>query len=176
MMMMMPFHLQKWIEQNRELLKPPVGNKCLYPNHEFIIMIIGGPNTRTDYHINEGEEFFYQLEGDIVLKIKEGQNFRDIPIKEGEIFLLPPKVPHSPQRPPHTIGLVIERQLRPGEMAGFEWYCDQCQHLLYRESIKLTSIEKDLPEVFGRYWGNLRHTTCQKCGHLHEKPWSKKIP
>jgi len=96
-----------------------------------------------------------------------------VPIREGEIFLLPPKVPHSPQRPANTIGLVIELQPRPEERAGFEWYCDQCQEELYAENIELKSIEKDLPEVFSRYWKNPQHTTCKKCGHKHHKPGEK---
>src|SRR5579883_1017160 len=107
-------NLQKWIDEHRHLLKPPVGNKMIWKDREFIIMVIGGPNSRTDYHSNGGEEFFYQLEGDMVLKLIEDGKPHDLNIKEGEIFLLPPNVPHSPRRPPNTIGLVIERKRRPG--------------------------------------------------------------
>ena len=103
-----PFNIKKWIDENRHLLKPPVGNQQIYKgNDDFIVMVVGGPNSRKDYHYDEGEEFFYQLEGDITLKIIEDGKPRDIVIKEGEIFLLPPRVPHSPRRPANTIGLVI---------------------------------------------------------------------
>src|ERR1043166_2517075 len=103
-----PLNFKKWIDENRHLLKPPVNNKVVYHDSDFIIMVVGGPNSRKDYHYNEGEEFYYQLEGDIVLKIIENGKPVDIPIKEGDIFLLPPRTPHSPQRPANTVGLVME--------------------------------------------------------------------
>ena len=106
--------LKRWIEENRQWLKPPVGNRLVFEDAEFIVMVVGGPNARKDYHVDEGEEFFYQVEGDIVLKVIEDGKPRDIPIRQGEIFLLPPRVPHSPQRPANTTGLVIERKARRG--------------------------------------------------------------
>ena len=117
-----PINFKEWIEDNRELLKPPVGNKCVYEDAEFIVMVVGGPNSRKDYHYDLGEEFFYQIEGDMLLKIKDGDEFKDISIKEGEIFLLPPKTPHSPQRFENTVGLVIERTRKEDELDGFQWY------------------------------------------------------
>jgi len=164
-----PFNFQKWIEDHREVLKPPVGNKCVYEDSDFIIMVVGGPNNRKDYHVNEGEEFFYQLEGNINLKIKDGTSFRDIPIKQGDIFLLPPNVPHSPQRPADSIGLVIERKRADSEKDGFQWYCDKCQHLLYEEFFHLTNIETQLPQVFDRFYNNTDHTTCSHCGHQNHR-------
>ncbi len=128
-----------------------------------------GPNSRSDYHVDEGEEFFYQLEGDITLRVLEHGRPRDIPIREGEIFLLPPRIPHSPQRPPNTVGLVLERRRLPDELDTFLWVCDRCGHELYRESFHLTDIVKQLPPIFSRYWGDPAHTTCKKCGHQHEK-------
>src|SRR5262245_15162489 len=101
-----PINFKQWINDHRHLLKPPVGNKMVYEDADFIVMVVGGPNARKDYHYDEGEEFFYQLEGDITVKIVEDGTPRDVKIREGEIFLLPPKVPHSPQRPANTIGLV----------------------------------------------------------------------
>ncbi len=105
--MLMPFNLQKWIEENRDLLKPPVGNKNLYVSAgDFIVMIVGGPNARKDYHYNESEELFYQIEGDITVRIQEEGKPKDIIIREGEMFLLPAKIPHSPMRGPNTVGSV----------------------------------------------------------------------
>src|SRR5439155_18036645 len=105
-----PFNLKAWIDENRSLLKPPVGNKMVWKDSEIQVMIVGGPNRRKDYHVDPGEEFFYQIEGDMTLRIMDEGKPRDIPIREGEIFLLPPRVPHSPQRGANTVGMVIERQ------------------------------------------------------------------
>ena len=106
-----PFNLQKWIDDNRNLLKPPVGNKNLYVEAEdYIVMIVAGPNARKDYHYNETEELFYQIEGNIIIKTQQDGKMVEIPVNEGEMFLLPPKVPHSPIRSEGSIGLVIERK------------------------------------------------------------------
>ena len=159
------FNFKKWIDEHRELLKPPVGNKMVWPHREFIVMVVGGPNTRTDYHVNEGEEFFYQLEGDMVLKIRtpEGE-FRDINIREGDIYLLPGNVPHSPQRPAGSVGLVVERQRRPEENDGLQWYCKECGEKLYEEFFHLENIETQFGAIFDRYYGSPENYTCKKCG------------
>src|SRR5690606_32628863 len=120
------FNFRAWIDQNREFLKPPVCNRRVFRHSEFIIMVVGGPNARNDYHDDPGEEFFYQLEGDMVLRTMQESGRVDIPIREGEILLLPPRVPHSPQRYANTVGLVVERQRRADEQDGFLWYCDHC--------------------------------------------------
>ncbi len=165
-----PFNFQHWIESNRHLLKPPVGNQQVYiENEDFIIMVVGGPNSRKDYHYDEGEEFFYQLEGDIVLKIVEDGKQMDIPIREGEIFLLPPKVPHSPQRTAGSIGLVIERYRRNGEKDGLMWFCENCNHKLYEEYFEMTDIVKQLPEVMNKFNSSEELRTCDKCGTVMEK-------
>ncbi len=157
--------LKKWIDENRDVLKPPVGNKVIWKDREFIVMAVGGPNLREDYHINEGEEFFYQVEGDITLKIRDTHGeFKDIEIKEGEIFLLPPNVPHSPQRPANTVGLVVERRRLPEEQDAFVWYCRSCKKLVFKESFHLTNIETQLPAVFDKYYSSRENTTCKKCG------------
>ncbi|MCY4439266.1 MAG: 3-hydroxyanthranilate 3,4-dioxygenase, partial [Deltaproteobacteria bacterium] len=145
-----PLNFSKWIDEHRHLLKPPVGNQVVYKDTEFTVMVVGGPNTRKDYHVDEGEEFFYQLEGDMTLRIMEDGAPRDVPIRAGEIFLLPPKVPHSPQRRPDTVGLVIERQRRDGELDLFQWYCDDCHKKIYEESVQLTDIVAQLPPIFER--------------------------
>lgn len=165
-----PINFQQWIDEHRDVLKPPVCNKLVFEEAEFIIMVVGGPNNRKDYHYDEGEEFFYQIEGDMLLKIMEGDRPRDIPIKQGEIFLLPPRLPHSPQRFEKTVGLVIERQRRDGEKDGFCWYCDECSNLLYEEYFVLQNIEKDLPPVFDRFYSNVDNRTCKQCGAVMAKP------
>ena len=163
------FNFQKWIDEHRDELKPPVANKRVFKDSEFIVMVVGGPNTRKDYHYDEGEEFFYQLEGEMVLKIQEDGKVRDIPIREGEIFLLPPKVPHSPQRFENSIGLVIERERRPEEQDGLMWFCDNCNHKLYEEYFHLDNIETQFPPVFDRFFGSEQHRSCDNCGTVMEK-------
>jgi 3-hydroxyanthranilate 3,4-dioxygenase len=166
-----PFNFRQWIDEHRHLLKPPVGNQQVYKgNDDFIVMVVGGPNARKDYHYDEGEEFFFQLEGDIVLKIIEDGKPVHIPIKEGEIFLLPPKVPHSPQRPANTVGLVLERYRREGEMDGFLWFCENCGNKLYEEYVELTDIVQQLPVVMNNFWQNEARRTCDNCGAVMQPP------
>ena len=168
--MQMPINFKNWIDENRHLLKPPVGNKVVYEDTELIIMVVGGPNTRKDYHIDEGEEFFYQIEGNIILRIMENGMPKDVAINEGEIFLLPPKVPHSPQRFANTVGLVVERKRRDGELDAFQWYCDECHALLYEDFFQLRDIVKQLPPIFDGFWASEEARTCKSCSAYLEKP------
>ncbi|MDI9240223.1 3-hydroxyanthranilate 3,4-dioxygenase [Lysobacter sp. LF1] len=170
-----PLNLQAWIDEHRHLLKPPVGNKVIYVG-DFIVMVVGGPNQRTDYHWDEGAEWFYQLEGEMVLRIQEDGKVRDIPIKADEIFLLPPRVPHSPQRMPDSIGLVIERRRLPDELDGLLWFCEQCNHKLFEAFFKLQNIETDFPPVFDRFYSSREHRTCKECGHLNPAPAKYVMP
>ncbi|HEX5756473.1 MAG TPA: 3-hydroxyanthranilate 3,4-dioxygenase [Arenimonas sp.] len=163
------FNLQEWIDAHRHLLKPPVGNKCVVDG-DFIVMIVGGPNARTDYHVEDGPEFFYQLEGEMVLRIQENDAPRDIPIKAGEVFYLPPKVPHSPQRMPDSIGLVIERKRLAHEQDGLMWFCSECNHKLYEEFFQLENIETQFHAVFERFYRNLELRTCPACGQVNPAP------
>lgn len=165
-----PFNFKKWIDEHRHLLKPPVGNVQVWEDAEFIVMVVGGPNSRKDYHYNEGEEFFFQLEGDVVVKIIDEGKPRDIHIKEGDIFLLPPKVPHSPQRGVNTVGLVIERKRETKELDGFLWYCENCGEKLYEEYEYVTDIVKQLPPIFERFYDNAEHCTCKNCGTKMQRP------
>lgn len=164
-----PLNFKKWIDENRHLLKPPVGNQQIWEDREFMVTVVGGPNSRTDYHINEGEEFFYQIEGNMTLRCLEQGKPVDVPICEGEIFLLPPKVPHSPQRPAGTVGLVIERKRLAHEKDGLMWICKTCGQKLYEEFFHLTNIVTQLPPVFDRFYSNPKNTTCQYCGTQHAK-------
>jgi 3-hydroxyanthranilate 3,4-dioxygenase len=168
--MLAPFNLQKWIDENRDLLKPPVSNKNLYVKAgDFIVMVVGGPNARKDYHYNESEEFFYQLEGDITVRIQEEGKAKDIQIKEGEIFLLPGNTPHSPMRGPNTVGLVIEK-VRKGTdlMDGLMWFCDACNHKLHEFRFPLADVEKDFLSRFKEFYASEEHRTCDQCAHVME--------
>jgi len=160
-------NLMKWVEENKENLKPPVCNKEIFPGSEYIVMVIGGPNLRKDYHYNETPEFFMQLKGDMVLKVIKDGLPTEIPIKEGEIFVLPAKVPHSPQRPAGSIGLVIEH-VRDVEKHtdGFQWYCENCNEQLHEDYFKLTNIEKQLPAVFSKFNNNEALHKCRNCGEV----------
>jgi 3-hydroxyanthranilate 3,4-dioxygenase len=166
------FNFKKWIDENRSLLKPPVGNKVVWKDREFIVMVVGGPNSRTDFHVNQSEEFFYQLEGNMTLKVinKKG-TMEDIQIAAGDIYLLSPKTPHSPQRESGSIGLVIERRRRDNELDGLQWYCEKCGGKLYEEFFELTDIETQFPVVFERYYNSV-HTRCTKCSHVNGRKWS----
>tara|TARA_B100000214_G_scaffold332682_1_gene274341 strand:+ start:225 stop:737 length:513 start_codon:yes stop_codon:yes gene_type:complete len=163
-----PLNFKKWIENNRHLLKPPVGNKVIYDEGDFIIMVVGGPNSRKDYHVDPIEEFFYQIEGDMILKIIEKGNRKDIRIKEGEVFLLPKNIPHSPQRLNNTIGLVIEYKRTKGLLDTFQWYCEECDNLLYEVEIQLENIVTQLPPLFNSFWENKQNRTCDLCGIIQD--------
>lgn len=166
-----PFNLQKWVDDNRHLLKPPVGNKMVYTgNKDFIVMVVGGPNSRKDYHYEDGEELFYQLEGDITVKtIQDGKNI-DVQIKEGEMFLLPPHIPHSPQRGPNTIGLVIERNRDEKEIDSCLWFCEKCANKLHEAEFHLKDIVAQLPIVMDSFYQDINLRTCKKCGTVMEPP------
>lgn len=169
-----PLNLKKWIDENRHLLKPPVSNKVIYENTDFIVMVVAGPNSRKDYHYNESEEFFYQIEGNISVKIQEEGKAVIVPINEGEIFLLPPKVPHNPMRGPNTVGLVIEQKRRQNEMDGLMWFCENCNEPLYERKFKLTNIMTQFQETFNHFYGNIDLRTCKKCGTTMEPPVAPK--
>ena len=162
-----PLNLTKWIDEHRHLLKPPVGNAVIWEDSDFIVMVVGGPNKRTDYHDDPIEEVFYQLEGDIFLRIMEEGGPRDLPIRAGEVFLLPAHVRHSPQRSEGSVGLVIEYRRPPGALDGFEWYCLACHALVHRVEVQLQSIVRDLPPLFEQFYGDASLRKCPKCGALH---------
>jgi 3-hydroxyanthranilate 3,4-dioxygenase len=164
-----PFNLSKWITDNRDLLKPPVGNKNLYVDAgDFIVMIVGGPNARKDYHFNVTEELFYQLEGDITVKVQEEGKAVEIPIRQGEMFLLPGSTPHCPIRPAGTVGLVIESKRHESEEDGLIWYCEKCNTKLHETYFHLDNIEKDFIPRFREFYGNTEMRTCKNCGTVME--------
>ncbi len=165
-----PFNLYQWIKQNRSQLRPPVGNKLLFQDSAFIVMAVGGPNSRKDFHHDPSEELFFQLEGDIVLRTVQDGRLIDIPIRQGDIFLLPAELPHSPQRPAGSVGIVVERTRNRDELDGFSWYCENCGHCLYIERVAVRNIETQLPEIFSRFYSSAAHRTCGACGTVMRAP------
>jgi len=165
-----PFNLQRFIEEHRAELRPPVANRQVFPAGDFVIMVVGGPNARTDYHVDAGAEFFYQLEGTLTLKTMQDGRPVDYRVGPGEVFLLPPLVPHSPQRPAGSVGLVIERRRTAEELDGFQWYCANCHGLLYEEFFRLTDIERQFPPIFERFYADPARTTCRACGTVLGRP------
>lgn len=163
-----PFNLNKWTDENRDLLKPPVGNKNLYTESgDYIVMIVAGPNARKDYHYNETEELFYQLEGTIEVHIQEEGKKRTFQLGPGDMYLHPAKIPHSPVRHEGSIGLVIERKRK--DLAtddGLLWFCDHCNHKLHEVYFKLNNIEVDFLKHFQDFYGNKELLTCNNCGEV----------
>lgn len=168
-MLLTSIDLMGWIDSHRHLLKPPVGNKCIVDG-DFIVMIVGGPNQRTDYHVEEGPEFFYQIEGEMVLRIQHEGLRHEIPISAGQMYYLPARVPHSPQRMPNSVGLVVERKRLPHEQDGLQWYCERCNYQLYEEQFALTDIETQFLAVFDRFYRSRELLTCRHCGFVNPTP------
>jgi 3-hydroxyanthranilate 3,4-dioxygenase len=161
------FNFSEWIDRHAELLKPPVGNQQVFlAAEDLIVMVVGGPNARSDYHDDPYEEFFYQLRGNMALRILEDGRPRELPVREGEILLLPGHVRHSPQRPePGSVGLVVEKVRPRGVDDGFEWYCPQCWTRIHRIEVNVQDIVKDLPPLFDAFYAGARR--CPQCGHVH---------
>ncbi len=171
--MALPFNLDAWLEENADSLKPPVNNKQIWEDSDMIVTVVGGGNERTDFHDDPLPEFFYQLRGNMNLRIQDepGKPARDMPIREGDVFLLPPHVRHSPQRPEaDSIGLVIEYARPEGAVDGFEWFCPNCHELVHRGEVQLTSIVRDLPVMFEAFYSSEEARTCPNCGTLHPRP------
>jgi 3-hydroxyanthranilate 3,4-dioxygenase len=162
------FDLSRWIDEHQHLLKPPVGNQQIWKDADLMVTVVGGPNHRTDFHDDPVEEFFYQLRGDMVLKVVDEGRHYDVPIRQGEIFLLPPHVRHSPQRPQEgSVGLVVEPKRPDGVLDAFEWYCFKCEGLVHRVEIDLESIVDDLPPLYRDFYGNEAARTCPRCNTVH---------
>ncbi len=162
--------LGQWIETNRPLMKPPVANKYVYSGQDFFVMIICGPNSRNDFHQTDSEEFFFQMKGDIVVKIRDKAGVRDIPIREGECFFIPPNVPHSPRRGPNTVGMVIERRRPPNEKEHIIYFCPNCGELVHDKAFACQDIVKHFTQAMEEFWANAELSTCRKCGTRITKP------
>lgn len=166
-----PFNFERWIDENAHHLKPPVSNKLLHTDAGMIVMVVGGPNTRMDFHDDPVEEWFYQVRGDMLLKIADQGKIWDVPIRQGEVFMLPPHTRHAPQRPQEgSVGLVVESPRMMGMKDGFEWYCFNCEARVHREEISLidpSGIVTELPKVFAAYHEDMEARKCPQCGTVH---------
>jgi len=165
-----PINLAKWVEQHRHEMKPPVSNKYLYDGEDFFVMLINGPNARNDFHQTNSEEFFHQLKGDIVVRVVEDGKIKDIPVREGETFFIPGNVPHSPTRPPNTLGLVVERRRPPGETEHLQFYCDNCHALVEDIEFDCKDIVDHFKQAMEDFWADAKRSTCRKCGTRVTKP------
>ena len=166
MSQLVPLNLHAWVEENRHLLRPPVGNKAIWSSN-FLVMVVGGPNQRTDYHVNPTEELFFQVEGDIVLKVIDDGQPRDIPIRQGEMFVLPANVPHSPRRPAGTVGLVVEQARPQGADDHMRWYCPKCGAVIHDAQFHLEDLGKQLKPIIERFNGSEELRTCKSCGTVY---------
>jgi len=160
-----PINLPKWLSENSHLLKPPVGNYCLFQG-DATVMVVGGPNARTDYHVNSTPEYFYQYKGNMLLKVVDNGEFRDIHINEGEMFLLPGNIPHSPVRFTDTVGIVVEQNRPEGSLDRLRWYCANCREIVYENAFHCTDLGTQVKEGVEKFAGSVELRTCKKCGTI----------
>lgn len=165
-----PINIQRWIEEYSDQLKPPVGNKYLYDGDGFFVMVIAGPNARNDFHMTRSEEYFYQFKGDIIVRVIENGTIKDIPIREGETFFVPSGIPHSPTRPPDTIGIVVELRRPPGETEHLQFYCESCEELVYDKEFDCADIVEHFVRSMEEFWADPDLSTCRSCGIRVTKP------
>jgi len=172
-------NLQSWIRKNRKHLKPPVANRQLFTRSvDMILFVSGGPNTRNDFHVNPTEELFYQLKGSIAVRVRplDGSPPHDVLVREGELFLLPRLVPHRPQRPPGTAGLIVEFPRPVGGLDALRWYCPACDALVHEAQWRLKKIDEDLAVIMEDFWGGpADRRTCKSCGAVVERATAFKL-
>jgi 3-hydroxyanthranilate 3,4-dioxygenase len=161
------FNLMKWIAENSDKLRPPTGGKTIFREEDFMVTVVGGPNARTDYHVNPTEEFFFQLKGTVKVRIQHEGKPHDVVLPEGSIYLLPANVPHAPMRGPDTVGLIVERIRKNGMMDTHRWYCEKCNNVLFEKTVSIEVLERDMPPVFDAYYGDPENQHCKKCGHIN---------
>ena len=165
-----PFNLQQWIDTHLPVALGAVGNKEVFKGSDFIYQIIKGPNARNDFHIDPWDEIFFQMKGHIYVHVIEEGREKRIRINEGELFLLPKNIYHSPRRPPGSVGLVVERPRQENELDGAAWFCEKCHHKLHEVKFWCDDIEKTLPEVIRKFNDSPELRTCGKCGSVLPDP------
>ena len=158
-----------WVAEHGPSLRPPVANKEMFPGHDdFIVMVVGGPNQRTDFHVDPYEEVFYQVKGNMHVNVMTPEGPARVDIREGEMWVLPRSLPHSPQRPEAgSIGLVFERPREEGTLEKFQWYCPECHATVHEVELQVRDIAADLPPIFEAFYADEGARTCGSCGHLH---------
>ncbi|KAF2201462.1 3-HAO-domain-containing protein [Delitschia confertaspora ATCC 74209] len=162
-----PINIPIWLNENSHLLQPPINNHCIYRTPTITVMLVGGPNARTDYHINSTPEYFYQYRGSMLLKIVDTDgSFRDITIGEGEMFLLPPNTPHNPVRFADTVGVVLELVRPEGSVDRLRWYCQECGEKVHEASFHCTDLGTQIKEAVNAFKDDKEARTCKKCGTL----------
>ena len=171
-----PQHLMKWIETHRNDFQPPVGNKYLYSGRDFFVMVIAGPNARNDFHQVDSEEFFTQIQGDIVVKTYEDDRIVNHVVREGETFFIPPNVPHAPCRPAGTLGMVVERRRPEGELEHQIFYCEECNALVEDNEFDCADIVVAFKDAMEEFWADPERSTCKSCGHRVPKPGPYVMP
>ncbi|KAI1409800.1 3-hydroxyanthranilic acid dioxygenase [Hypoxylon sp. FL1857] len=177
-MLSVPVNLPKWLEENAHLLKPPVNNYCVY-NEDFTVMIVGGPNARTDYHINQTPEWFYQYKGAMMLKVVDDGKFRDIIIREGDMFLLPGNTPHNPVRFANTVGVVLEQKRPQDTIDRMRWYCQECGEIVHEAAFHCTDLGTQIKAAIEKFMSSEENRKCKKCGEIANsvpKPGTIKDP
>lgn len=178
MEMLSTYHLRQWVAENQSYFNPPFRtNRLLVSHKDFLVMILRGPNTRLDFHIQPGDEFFYQVEGEMELVVKpEGQRRQNIRIREGEIFVLPGGTPHSPRRFENTWGLVIERKRRQEEKEEFAWFCEHCDELVLSRVVHQGDIPSQVTAVYSEFNASEKLRTCKACGYVFaETPMAERL-
>jgi 3-hydroxyanthranilate 3,4-dioxygenase len=172
------FNLKRWVEENRSYFNPPFRtNKLLVSHKDFLVMILRGPNTRLDFHIEPGDEFFYQVEGSMELHLKpEGERRQIVTIEEGDIFVCPGGMPHSPRRFENTWGLVIERKRKTSEREEFAWFCERCDQPVLRRGMDQGDIPRQVCAVYEEFNANAALRTCSSCGYVFpETPMAERL-
>ncbi|MEV8515280.1 3-hydroxyanthranilate 3,4-dioxygenase [Dactylosporangium sp. NPDC051484] len=165
---MTPVSFPDWLAENQHLLKPPVGNKQVFPaGSDLIVMVVGGPNQRTDFHVDPYEEFFYQIKGNMRLNVMTPDGPDTVHIDEGGMWLLPGGMPHSPQREAGSIGIVVERVRQEGTLEKFRWYCPSCGNQVHEVELQVRDVVADLPPVFQAFYDDEKARTCTECGTVH---------
>ncbi|GAA3130402.1 3-hydroxyanthranilate 3,4-dioxygenase [Streptosporangium carneum] len=167
--MIPPIDFTKWIDEHAHLLKPPVGNKVIFEDsNDLIVMVVGGPNARTDFHVDPYEELFYQVRGNMHINVMTEDGPETVHVREGQMWLLPPNLPHSPQRPEEgSVGFLVERVRPEGVLEKFRWYCQECDAIVHEVELQVRDIVADLPPIFQAFYDDEKARTCDNCGTLH---------
>jgi 3-hydroxyanthranilate 3,4-dioxygenase len=160
-----PFMLFEWLKENKHKLKPPTAGHTIFFERDFMVTVLG-QNSRTDYHLNPYEEFFFTLEGEMTLRIQYKGAPHDIRIPAGGLYVLPAGVPHAPMRPAGSIGIILEKIRKTSDpLDQHRWYCEKCNNVLWNKFVYIEVVERDMPPVFDEYYSNPEHQHCKRCGH-----------